>query len=313
METLNRKLILLIPVSAVLFVLFFIGGPGYHSSRSYQHFWDLGHIFFFAILTFLLLSLWQTLAKKSFPGQCIRIVLITLILGTAIEIFQYGFSRTPDAGDMVRNLIGSSLALFFGAPLRKTIPAKKLRILQLLTALIFMVGLLPLSIALTDEWTAKKQFPVLSDFETPFERYRWRGEAVYSIDHGIAYHGKSSLKVQLDTTEYSGVGLTYFPRDWQNYEALTISVYNPASKPIKITCRVHDRRHTEGPQLYSDRFNKSYVLDKGWNIIKINLEEIANAPKTRQMNISQIYNLGIFAVQLPEPRIIFIDNVRLIK
>jgi len=173
MKTLNRKLIFLIPVSVVLFGLFFISGPGYHSSRSYQHFWDLGHIFFFAILTILLLSLWQTLAKKSFPGQCIRIVLITLILGTAIEMFQYGFSRTPDPGDMVRNLIGSCLALFFWAPSRKTIPGKKLRITQLLTALIFMVSLLPLSIALTDEWTAQKQFPVLSDFETSFEKYRW--------------------------------------------------------------------------------------------------------------------------------------------
>jgi hypothetical protein len=65
METLNRKLIFLIPVSAVLFGLFFIGGPGYHSARSYQHFWDLGHIFFFAILTFIILSLldkgWNTI------------------------------------------------------------------------------------------------------------------------------------------------------------------------------------------------------------------------------------------------------------
>ena len=173
MESLNRKLILLISVAAVLFVLFFISGPGYHSSRAYQHFWDLGHIFFFAILTFILLSLWQTTAIKSFPGQCIQIVLITLILGAAIELFQYGFSRTPDPGDMVRNLIGSCLSLFFWAPSRKTIPGKKLRITQLLTALIFMVSLLPLSIALTDEWTAQKQFPVLSDFETSFEKYRW--------------------------------------------------------------------------------------------------------------------------------------------
>jgi len=228
-------------------------------------------------------------------------------------MFQYGSSRTPDPGDMVRNLIGSCLALFFWAPSRRTISDKKLRILQLLSVLMFMVGLLPLSIALTDEWTAQKQFPVLSNFETPFEKYRWDGEAVHSIDHRIAYHGKSSLKVQLDTTEYSGVGLKYFPRDWQNYEALIFSVYNPASKPIKLTCRVHDRRHTQGPQRYSDRFNKSYVLDNGWNTIKINLEEISNAPKTRQMNISQIYNLGIFAVQLPEPRIVFIDNVRLIR
>ena len=151
------------------------------------------------------------------------------------------------------------------------------------------------------------------NIETPFEKYRWRGEAQRSIDDEIAYHGKSSLKIQLNTTEYSGVGLKYFPRDWQNYKALIISVYNPVLKPIKLTCRVHDRQHTEGPQLYGDRFNKSYVLDKDWNTIKISLEEIANAPRTRQMNIRQIYGLGIFAVRLPEPRIIFIDNVRLIR
>lgn len=313
MESLNRKPIFLIPVAAVLFGLFFISGPGYHSARAFQHFWDLGHIFFFAILTTIILSLWQTIAQKKFAGQCIRIVLITLLLGTTIEIFQYGFSRTPDAGDMVRNLIGSCLVLFFWAPSRKTIPGKKLRMLQLLTALVSIVGLLPLSIALTDERTAKKQFPVLSDFETPFEKYRWRGEAMHSIDHGNAHHGKSSLKVQLATTEYSGVGLKYFPRDWRNYEALTFSVYNPESKPIKLTCRVHDRRHTEGPQQFSDRFNKSYVLGKGWNTIKINLDEIANAPKTRQMDISQIYGFGIFATRLPEPRKIFIDNARLIR
>lgn len=311
----NQKLILLIliPVAAVLFVLFFISGPGYHSSRSFQHFWDLGHVFFFVILTFIILSLWQPLIKKSFPGQCIRIVLIALILGAAIEILQYPFNRTPDPGDMVRNFIGCGLALFFWAPSRKTIPGKKLRIWQLLTALIFVASLIPLSIALTDEWMAKKQFPVLADFETPFEQYRWDGEATHCIDHIIAYHGKSSLKVQLETTEYSGVGLKYFPRDWRNYETLMFSVYNPESRPIKITCRVHDRQHAEGTQRYSDRFNQEFELDKGWSTFKISLEKIRNAPKTRQMDISQIYGLRIFATQLAEPRIIFIDDVRLIR
>ena len=130
MESLNRKLIILIPVSAVLFVLFFISGPDYHSSRSLQNSWDLGHFLFLAILTYLILSLWKKLAKKSILGQC---------------------------------------------------------------AWIFV-----------------------------------------------------------------------------------------------ITCRVHDRQHTLGLELYNDRFNRSYPLNPGWNRISINIEDISTAPQTRPMDLSQI-------------------------
>jgi hypothetical protein len=73
------------------------------------------------------------------------------------------------------------------------------------------MGLLPLAVAITDEWIAKNQFPVLADFETPFEIYRWVGGTAFDIDNGISYHGGSSLKIQLNTSKYSGVALKYFP------------------------------------------------------------------------------------------------------
>lgn len=81
----NRTAFLLIPVAGILALMFFIGGPDYYSPRSYQHFWDLGHIIFFATLSYLILSLWKNLAEKSFLSQIAWIFAVTLLLGVIIE------------------------------------------------------------------------------------------------------------------------------------------------------------------------------------------------------------------------------------
>lgn len=94
---------------------------------------------------------------------------------------------------------------------------------------------------------------------------------------------------------------------------LKFRVYNPISEPLEITCRVHDWQHIRGPELYSDRFNQAYQLNQGWNSIKIDFKELSNAPESRRMDISQIQGVGIFSVQLPQPRIIYLDYIRLSK
>ena len=85
--------------------------------------------------------------------------------------------------------------------------------------------------AITDEWMAEKQFPVLSDFENPLEVHRWVGDAKFDIDKTISLHGTSSLKVRLNTSKYSGVFLKYFPSDWQGYRALN---YTPTDSTAPI-------------------------------------------------------------------------------
>jgi hypothetical protein len=306
----QKKIILALLVLAV-FPLFFFFGPGYGSSRSFQCIWDLGHIFFFALGSYFLLSFSQFITEKTIWRQFFWIIIITLALGFFIEMIQGGFNREPDYLDMLRNLAGSMFAFFFFNPSKQALSGRKFLAFQLLTILIVVSALFPLAIAMTDELIADAEFPVLSDFETPFEKTRWAGGAQMKISNEAVYKGRSSLKVMLDTSRYSGVALEYFPGDWQGYSFLSFDAYNPSSEPIRITCRVHDRQHTKGVQFYSDRFNKSFLLGRGWNSIQINLEEVANAPKTRAMDMSDIRGLGIFSVQLPEPRVIFLDNVRL--
>jgi VanZ family protein len=96
-------------------VLLFLGGPDYYSSRSFTHAWDIGHIVYFALLAGLL-SRWRVVAKMSLAGQWTIILAITLLLGVSIELIQHGTARTPDIGDVLRDVTGSLIVLVFGSP-----------------------------------------------------------------------------------------------------------------------------------------------------------------------------------------------------
>ena len=81
---------------------------------------------------------------------------------------------------------------------------------------------------------------------------------------------------------------------------------------MDLTCRVNDTGHERRGNRYEDRFNRTYRLNPGWQTIAIPLEEIRGAPKERPMQMEAIDNVMLFAIRLPRPRTIYIDNVRLV-
>jgi hypothetical protein len=178
-------------------------------------------------------------------------------------------------------------------------------------ATLLLVACLPLAVALSDEEIARFQFPVLSDFETPFETGRWDGSARFSLDRTVASHGKASLRVVMDASLFSGVALVYFPRNWSGFRILKMDALNPSPVGVDITCRIHDQRHDEGDQRYEDRYNKVFHLRSGWNEIRVDLGEVTRAPVGRTMDLGKIRAVGIFATRLTTPRIIFLDHMRL--
>jgi len=304
---------LLAVIAVICFVLFFVGGPDYYSQRSYKHFWDLGHILFFFILSYLILLNWPKRSETTFLRQSIVVIFITICLGGLIELIQAGSARTPNIMDLIRDIIGCLVALSFLTPVKKTISKAKLKMFQMISVVLVAIAFFPMVTAFLDEIAAMKQLPVLSDLETRFEIDRWAGDADFSIDHEIYYHGKVSLKVNLNTTLYSGVSLKYFPQNWLNYNELHLSIFNPDRESIELTCRIHDKQHTQGLQLYEDRFNRRFSISSGWNLIKIQLKQISNSPHKRKMALNQIQGLGIFAISLSKPRTVYIDYVRLVK
>jgi VanZ family protein len=303
---------LLTTTLALISILFFIGGPEYQSPRSFQTTWNLGHIIFFALLPLMIFSFQ---IKKEFKPitQAAMVIGITLILGIAVELFQYGFNRTPDMGDLTRNMIGAMIAIFFLLPTKKALSRPTLLIMKSFTVILAIAQFYPIVIALLDEHNARRYFPILADFQTPFQIHRWSESDIFSISHIPNNPENPALKANLTTDQYSGVSLKHFPGNWQNYQWLQFRVYNPSTEPITLTCRIHDKKHTQGLQQYNDRFNNTYHITQDWNTIAINLNNVRQAPATRTMELSNIYGIGIFATRLPHPRTIYIDDLKLLK
>jgi hypothetical protein len=291
-------------------MLFFISGPDYYAPRSFKNLWNLGHIIFFSLLPLLVFSALKK--SKSYPRQVLYIIVLTLLLGTLIEILQTGLDgRIPDMGDIFRNIIGALVGSAFLLLSRKNLPRKQLVAIQLLVILLVFLQMVPIINAFWDENIAKRQFPLLSGFETPFETDRWMGGAAFEVSDDIRKNGATAMKVMLNTDTYSGVALKYFPGDWDGYHFFQFSVFNPDSDKLKLTCRIHDWQHTQCRQKYEDRFNRSFSISQGWLTITIPLEQVELAPENRRMDMKRIQGVGIFAVRLPHSRTIYIDDVGL--
>jgi VanZ family protein len=313
----GRQYILGSRILAILLLIglpfFFYGGPLYHSARSYKAAWDLGHILFFTLL-----SLWlhDQLKVRGITWSGIRlfwtIFLVVFAVGLTVEIVQMlTTERSPDLFDLLRDLLGCLLAVawLIRPPL---LTGKRLPIFLRIAVVLLLAGAMwPLSKAMVDEYLAARQFPVLADFETPFERYRWNNVRQVQVENTTVRHGSRAMRVQLSTAKYSGIALFYFPHDWRGYGTLHWSVYNPQSDPLVLNCRIHDVHHKDNGSEFADRFNQQFVLQHGWNDLTVALERVHHAPKGRAMDMEHIEGFGLFVVQQASPMVIYLDHVYL--
>jgi hypothetical protein len=171
--------------------------------------------------------------------------------------------------------------------------------------------LVPLIAALSDEFSASQAFPVLADFETPFQLSRWGSDVELSIEREFVRRGSGAMRVPLSTARYSTAGLQYFPGDWSAASSLAFSIYNPEPEPLDLVLRVHDEWHDTHGQSYHERFNQSFTIQSGWNDLIFPISDIEAGPRERMLNMSEIRGLSIFSVELPAPRTIVIDQLEL--
>src|SRR3954466_3177043 len=88
---------------------FFIGGPNYQSSSLFRAFWDWGHILFFSGLVVVV----QPMVKMKGWRFGVLISLIVFVVGGIIEIVQSYTGRDGNWQDLLRDLSGAWLGLFW--------------------------------------------------------------------------------------------------------------------------------------------------------------------------------------------------------
>lgn len=296
--------------AASLAVLLFVDFPGHRFPRSLAAAWDLGHVAAFFLWSRLLMS-WSPVRDAPPRRRWGSVLAFCLVAGAATEGIQHVSGGDVSAWDVLRDALGGFIALCRFSPVSDFPSTRSRRISKTIAASLLVAACLPLLAMLGEEQAARTRFPVLSDFETPFEAGRWKGNAAFSRDGSAARHGKASLRMDMDTSPFSGVDLVHFPGDWRGFRFLKMDVLNPSPEDIRLTCRIHDRRHEEGDQRYGDRYNQAFLLPPGWNEIRIDLDEVARAPAGRSLDLGKVSGVGIFATRLPAPRTVFLDHVRL--
>jgi VanZ family protein len=295
------------------FILFFVGNPNSYQLRSWEIFWNLGHIAAYSLWTYLLIKYFPPLNRQSYGYQWIGAMGPALLLGVIIEMIQKRYlDRTADLNDIIKNMIGCAFALTFLTPVRHHTKPYYLLFLKIGILILVIAEFLPFAQAITDEWIAKEQFPALGTFETPFETTRWDPiNSKLRVSRDIKSQGKASLRIDLTATKYSGATLEYLPRDWRGFASIRFDLYNPQKFPLKMICRINDFEHNRNGYHRQDRFNQTMMIEPGWNRFKIPMERVQNAPKNRRMNMTEIESFAIYAYQLNRPRTIYLDDLRL--
>ena len=289
----------------VLMPFFFWGGPDYFAPEYIKTLWNFGHIVFFAVLL-----LWvQSFKSLTHWRQWLWVTFIALVLGCAIETLQHFVGRNASWDDVLHNLFGVWLGLFWGQ--KATRPVWVLRVASI-------IGILPAAgLVIDSAWTdllMRKQFPLLNSFESRTEMQQVRSNGLTREPGQIQVavrQGSHALDVNLTARQFSGIRLIGPYGDWSGYQYLVMDFYNPDGDPLPLTIKISDYVHDVGKNLYRDRFNHPIVLMTGWSEIRIPLEDIRSAPSGRLMALDRITGFAVFATQLSHPRRFYWDNIRL--
>jgi len=292
-----------------IFPFFFWWGPSDESAWSFQELWNLGHSFFFFLLT-LYIFFHKSFCRMAPWGRAISCLVVTILLGGAIELVQHFIpERVSSISDILMDIAGSMIALFF-----ITIKAAKSNFIRVAGiscgSAVLAMTFFSLIGSVRDEIVAWQEFPLLADFEHDYDLHRWEfGDVQVARTSSPVRTGRFALKMEFSTEEYSWIAFTRFPRDWSEYTAICFSVYNPG-EPIGLHFRIHDTLHRES-QEYTDRYNKQFFLDQGWSDIRVDLYDILIAPRGRIMDLNNIQGVVFFVMEQKTGRTLYLDSLRL--
>jgi hypothetical protein len=150
-----------------------------------------------------------------------------------------------------------------------------------------------------------KQFTSFEDaFTSPTMKTERKCKVLFSKEKSS--NGACSLKVTFQPQDsYRGVMLKV-EQDWSAYKALTADIFLQGNKEITITNRLADNvKLAKGKSYY-----KQSNLHPGWNK---NVKLFSLDTAKNKMDITKVNNYFIYLAHNNKQRVIFIDNLKLVK
>ena len=254
--------------------------------------------------------LMRCLLKRSYSllSVIFLILLYTLVLGVFVEVVQSKFNREMDYADLYRNFLGSVLGILCYQVFSQKKSKMTMTVLALITVLIVIEQFALFSV-ITLKYQQYKKLPILADFSLKNENILWSEGVVVKNDSATQ---RQSLKLTLTAGEkYSGFTFKEVYQDWRGYSLIEFHLRSESKNPEKLCIKITDLSHDQGNHQYNDRFNYCPTLMYGENVIEILLDDVRNAPQTRELNLAEISRIGFFMIDLSEEKTLFVDEIKL--
>jgi hypothetical protein len=237
-----------------------------------------------------------------------------VVLGAAVEGLQAVEGRDAETLDVLRDGAGAASFLLAHWTLQGGSAARGLRwTLRTLAAGVLVLVFTPP--ALTGAAIAARyvRFPLIEDFESRWTRRLCSAGAVrfdvVEAPGGFRKPGGNRVaRIAFEPAEYSGWGIQGPFPDWSGHRELAFEVYSELPEPVRMTLRIHDRRHN---QEYRDRYNMEFVIQPGITQIRVPLAQVKAAPAGRQMDLAAIDGIGMFIVRPERSFVLYFDGFRL--
>jgi VanZ family protein len=277
----------IIAATVFLLILFFVPlGSGRHNLIE-ERLSDAAHVMLFFILSLLLGNL--RLPPLIPNVRSINGCLWALLFAVGIELTQPLTGRSASWVDLENGLLGVLSAVAFvlirGRRGGLVLPVGLLFFAQTLS-------LLPAYNELRVEQVQLQALPRISVFENRLGLSLWRAYGGASIKSGASKPGLH-LKFAARNRNSAFSGVEYLARylDLRPYIAVRFNLYNPGDS-IALTLRVDDAEKCTD---YDQRFNRSVVIPHGYSDLRVHTEDIEHGPRSRELDISQIKRILLFA------------------
>lgn len=150
---------------------------------------------------------------------------------------------------------------------------------------------------------------MLYDFnrEADLDRLSWSCRTFYALDKRHAVSGYS-LRLEMYPDSYPGLKSGRMKNNWAGYNFLCLEIFNPGRKPLRLACRLDDRR--DNPP-YADRVNMPIHLKPGKNSVRLDLTALRTSGTNRPPALNHIYRMYFFLCAPENKTTLFVDDIRL--
>ena len=245
-----------------------------------------------------------------------------VVLGAGSEGIQsFTPGRYPDVSDVLLDIVGGLCALGVGATAdprlserwRRWQVAPRKHVVRIVSGGLVLAALSPVIIWAYATWHRDHQFPILCQFSSV-----WDMRFVQAIGSDLSIvsppsgwtrsSGETVGRIVFHPTNYPGIRINEPSPDWRGYERFSLEIYSEWPTPQPLHIRIDDAHHN---QEQTDRFTRRVIIAPGLNQIQIPLEDIRQAPVGREMDLSSIASVIIFAVTPAEAVVLYLDHIRL--